>query len=238
MVARTLRAELPPETIEILSSGYVVALNKDNAPGDVRPIVLMDTLLKFAERYALGQEIERMATLFEKERQYGGAGVKGGQEAAVHATRLQLSLAAMRAHYDDQEEEWGALQLDVVNAFGTLSRTAIARATRDHLPSWVPATAFAARPAAAVSAAFTSASAAGADACCHRCCYRCCRHILPLGHPRRPVVDLSAAFCALRRLSWCRSPLVASAAAPVSAAPAVTTGVLALVFVSSARSPC
>jgi len=117
-----------------------VALNKDNAPGDVRPIVLMDTLLKFAERYALGQEIERMATLFEKERQYGGAGVKGGQEAAVHATRLQLSLAAMRAHYDDQEEEWGALQLDVVNAFGTLSRTAIARATRDHLPSWVPYT--------------------------------------------------------------------------------------------------
>ena len=132
-----MRGDVPPEFLKLLRGGYLVALNKGNAADDVRPIVVGELLLKIVERYALGQVIEEMAAMFEDERQYGGAGVKGGQEAAVHVALLQLSRAAKRA-YEEQGEAWGIMATDVSNAFNEVSRPAIARATLKFLPSLMP----------------------------------------------------------------------------------------------------
>ena len=115
-----------PETVRpILFGASLVALEKKS--GGVRPIAVGCTLRRLVSKIAGRMVVGDMATLMSP-RQLG-YGVRGGAEAAVHASRKYLK------HLPDGH---ALVKLDFKNAFNSLRRDKMLEAVRDLAPDIYP----------------------------------------------------------------------------------------------------
>ena len=115
-----------PSTIRPFFFGAsLVALEKKS--GGVRPIAVGCTLRRLVAKIAGYMVSEDMAELFSP-RQLG-YGVRGGAEAAVHATRKYLQ---------NLPSEHALLKLDFKNAFNSVRRDKVLEAVRDLAPTIYP----------------------------------------------------------------------------------------------------
>jgi len=106
--------------------GRLIALNKKG--GGIRPIVVGLTLRRLSSKLVNGSASEKLAPLLAPLQV--GVGVRGGMEAAVHATRM----------YCDKISKSDRIltKLDFSNAFNSLRRDAILKASLDAIPEWYP----------------------------------------------------------------------------------------------------
>jgi hypothetical protein len=120
-----LAGKAPEAVRPILFGGALTALQKSG--GGVRPIAVGYTWRRLAGKVACRRISERAASLLAP-RQLGFA-VRGGAEAAVHATRRYL-LNMPDGHV--------FLKVDFTNAFNTLRRDVILEAVARHFPELLP----------------------------------------------------------------------------------------------------
>ena len=102
--AEVINADVPeyvqhPDTGWLLISP-LIALNKDAAQSDVRPIALYDTILKVAERYIVTVEKAPLVPIFQSVGQLAAPGLSGGIEAAAIAHRTFHDMRAPRTPLD------------------------------------------------------------------------------------------------------------------------------------------
>ena len=98
-----------PDIIPILFGGRLIALDKHS--GDIRPIAVGFTLRRLASKCVNSFATNKLASYFSPHQL--GAGVKGGCEAAVHATRRFLNSLPQNSVI---------AKLDFSNAFNCLHR--------------------------------------------------------------------------------------------------------------------
>ena len=116
-----LQGKVPDEVRPFFFGASLVALRKK--AGGVRPIAVGCTLRRLVAKVASGMVRDLMAHLLSP-RQLG-YGVRGGAEAAVHATRAFLS-KMISGHV--------VVKLDFQNAFNSIRRDKMLEATRDLAP--------------------------------------------------------------------------------------------------------
>lgn len=116
-----LDGKCPPTVRPVLFGGNLIALTKKT--GGIRPIAIGYTWRRIAAKCANAFASARLATLLSP-RQLGIA-VKGGCEAAVHATR-QVSQTLPADH--------AIVKLDFSNAFNCLGRGPMLNAISNHVP--------------------------------------------------------------------------------------------------------
>ena len=120
-----LRGDVPAEVRPLFFGASLVALRKKS--GGVRPIAVGCTLRRLVAKVASRMVRDEMEPLLSPKQL--GYGVKGGAEAAVHATRSFLtSLAVGRA----------VVKLDFQNAFNSIHRDKMLEATRALAPEIFP----------------------------------------------------------------------------------------------------
>lgn len=97
--------------VSSLISCRLVAIGKQN--GGIRPIALIDTVLKLATSFSFTLVIDPLTKLLENENQFGLT--EGGAEKIIHQSRLMLRT----------DQNLCAVQIDCTNAFNTVSRQAM-----------------------------------------------------------------------------------------------------------------
>jgi len=123
-LSQLVRGTFPPAVRDILVASRLIPLAKDG--GGVRPIAVGEVIGRVSSRWwcqELRPQMERLRPL-----QYC-AGVSCGTEMVVRATQRQLAL----------QPEWGALLVDVGNAFNAAERRAIFEGVeREGMPQILP----------------------------------------------------------------------------------------------------
>ncbi|XP_055327589.1 uncharacterized protein LOC129580882 [Paramacrobiotus metropolitanus] len=120
-----LQGAIPQEIADKLHGGNLFAFRKKDS--GIRPIVVGTSLRRLASRIAsfrsghLNNELRPFHLVFA---------TKGGVEAAVHGARYFLETATT----SDKPQVF--LKLDAKNAFNSLDRNYIMKATAEHLPAY------------------------------------------------------------------------------------------------------
>ena len=121
---RVANGDVPESAVDLLALTKLTPLLKDN--GGIRPIAGGECLRKLTARALVR---EHKATLSEAVgRHQFGAGRAGGAEILVHTIQV-----VSEAH---QDRAW--VQLDVANAFPSVSRQAVLDAVTEHAPALLP----------------------------------------------------------------------------------------------------
>ena len=121
---RIAEGDLPEATVALLALTKLTPLLKDG--GGIRPVAGGECLRKLTAR-ALVREHKATLAAAVGSHQYG-AGRPGGAETLVHA--VQVASEARPGH------AW--VQLDVANAFPSVSRRAVLEALEEHAPELLP----------------------------------------------------------------------------------------------------
>ena len=116
-----LNGKCHPAVTPILFGGNLVALEKKT--GDVRPIAIGYTLRRIAAKCANSFATAKLKDYFSPIQL--GVGVKGGCEAAIHATRRFLAIS---------QEDTIVAKLDFFNALNSLHRDTMSKATFEKVP--------------------------------------------------------------------------------------------------------
>ena len=102
----------------------------DNPDGskrkNFRPIAVLETLLKLIESVAVDQHADHIIALIQE--QQVGFRVRHGAEAMINAVRKFLKNDTHRI----------LMQGDIANAYGSISRLAVLKAVRKHIPCLAP----------------------------------------------------------------------------------------------------
>jgi len=109
LVNLLLAGKCPCAVAKCFFGGKLIAIKKDN--GDVRPIVIGFVMRRLASKLANSFGLTRISSSLCPTQI--GAGVKGGCEAAIHATRRFV---------EDMSEDDVIVKLDFRNAFNSLHR--------------------------------------------------------------------------------------------------------------------
>jgi hypothetical protein len=136
LVTDILSAKVPQAVLDLFRNAKLVAIRKPGSATAVRPIALMETLSKVAERVAVGK-LRELSPVFIKEMQFGGPGVKGGVEAVPHVLRAALSKRCKEAA-DKGEPAPVMITTDVKNAFNCIQRKYIVEGVRENCPDLLP----------------------------------------------------------------------------------------------------
>jgi hypothetical protein len=119
--------EVPRDFVRTMTLSQLIAVPKPGRPADVRPIAMADCWLKIADRCLLMQTTKEISQLMLSANQLA-VSVPGGVEAAVRALQI--------LHDDDPENL--TISLDLRNAYNEVSRSAMVKAVRRHVPQWLP----------------------------------------------------------------------------------------------------
>ena len=120
-----LRGECPPAITRILFGAKLLALTKRS--GGIRPIAVGYTWRRIVAKCANAYAISKLSGVLQPLQL--GVGVKGGCEAAVHATRRLIT---------DLPDGWAATKLDYSNAFNTLRRDRMLQTVEASVPELLP----------------------------------------------------------------------------------------------------
>ena len=103
----------------------------DNPDGSkrtkLRPIALLETLLKLIESVAVCQHSDHIIALMQ-EQQVGLFRDRDGAEAMINAVRKFLKTDTIR----------NLMQGDTANAYGSINRLSVLKAVRTHIPCLAP----------------------------------------------------------------------------------------------------
>ena len=116
-----LRGKCHPAVRPILFGANLIALKKKS--GGIRPIAVGYTWRRIAAKCANCFAISMLSNYLQPLQL--GVGVRGGCEAAVHATRRFVA---------NMPDGWVVAKLDYSNAFNTLHRDAMLAAVHSHIP--------------------------------------------------------------------------------------------------------
>ena len=116
-----LEGKTPPSIRPFFFGANLTALQKND--GGIRPIAVGCTLRRLVAKVAGSRVMEEMSELLAPWQL--GYGVKGGAEAAVHATRLYMS---------ELDPTKAVLKLDFRNAFNSIRRDKMLRAVLELAP--------------------------------------------------------------------------------------------------------
>ena len=121
-----LAGKVPDQVAPYLCGARLHAANKKD--GGIRPIAIGNLLRRLVSKLAARGLASKSATRFAPNQL--GVGVRGGCETIIHAVR-QLAEQAVE---QDQDEEDGVLQVDLINAFNQADRGTGLRETERHFP--------------------------------------------------------------------------------------------------------
>ena len=128
-VTTAASGHLPIELSELLTSAKLIPLKKKNAPADVRPIACGETLRRVLEQVILRAVLPKAKEFLEPVQL--GVGVK---DATAHnAVAMSRVLPKVLS-----SPSLGILQVDISNAFNTVSRACIIRQVQERLPELYP----------------------------------------------------------------------------------------------------
>ena len=119
------RGELPLDTAEFFTAATLVPLKKGDIGTGVRPIAVGEVLRRIVES-AILQEVQDDCVSSLKPLQVG-VGIRDATTQIARLCSLQLPSLSM-------DQTVGMLQIDMVNAFNTLSRACILRQVKRHAP--------------------------------------------------------------------------------------------------------
>ena len=120
-----LEGKTPPSVRPYFFGASLIALEKKG--GGIRPIAVGGTLRRLVAKIAGYVVKEDMASLLAPKQL--GYGIKGGVEAAVHATRLYI---------DNLQPNHAILKLDFKNAFNSVRRDKMLEAVQSLAPDIYP----------------------------------------------------------------------------------------------------
>jgi len=116
---------VPQKVRRVLYGGSLLTLIKKG--GGLRPIAVGFTWGRLAAKICVRQSLNRAAELLAPSQ--SGFGIKGGAEAAAHATRRYLQ---------DMPSDHILLKLDFKNAFNSMRRNVILESVGIHFPEFLP----------------------------------------------------------------------------------------------------
>ena len=125
VITRVAIGAVPAAAKPYLFGALLTPLTKDG--GGIRPIAVGDLLVRVAGRALASDHAEGFGAFFKMANQFGVA-CSSGSDVVVHGVSL-----AMSAH-----EDWITLQLDIRNAFNSVSRHLILAQLQRHFPTLVP----------------------------------------------------------------------------------------------------
>ena len=125
LINALLQGKCPPSIQKILFGGKLLALNKPD--GGLRPIAIGYYWRRLAAKCANSIALKYLGNYFSPIQL--GVGVKGGCEAAIHATRRFCS---------SMPSDHILVKLDFQNAFNSIHREAVLHAVANHIPALYP----------------------------------------------------------------------------------------------------
>ena len=125
LVNLLLKGKCPPDIKRILFGARLLALTKRS--GGIRPIAVGYTWRRIAAKCANFYAVHKLSDLLQPTQL--GVGVKGGCEAAVHASRRLIA---------DMPAGWVMAKLDFSNAFNTLRRDRMLHSVSAAIPEILP----------------------------------------------------------------------------------------------------
>ncbi len=120
-----LAGKVNKEFLHIVYGALLIALNKKD--GGIRPIAIGCTLRRLVSKLACRAVASKLSNMFQPKQL--GFYVRGGCEAAVHATRLFLQ------HNTNAEL---LVKVDVKNAFNSVFRNVMLSKIKDKIPELYP----------------------------------------------------------------------------------------------------
>ena len=128
-VSKAASGLLPPELSELLTAAKLIPLKKKSGPEDVRPIACGETLRRVLEQVILRAILPKAKEFLEPAQL--GVGVKDATaHIAIAMSRVLPKILAAPS--------LGILQVDISNAFNTVSRACIIRQVQQHVPELYP----------------------------------------------------------------------------------------------------
>ena len=125
-----LDGKLPKAAAPFLCGAQIVPLRKPTGKMDIRPVAVGETLRRIVAKFAMSSILVKRAIEELRPLQCGVA-VEGACETVAMA--LQGWVDANRSSSD-----WAVLQVDLRNAFNSMDRGAMLRATLQHVPELLP----------------------------------------------------------------------------------------------------
>lgn len=126
-VGMIANGEVPRDFVGTMTLSQLIAVPKPGRPDDVRPIAMADCWLKITDKCLLMQSSKEISQLMLSANQLA-VSVPGGVEAGIRALHI--------LHDDDPENI--TISLDIRNAYNEVSRLAMVKAVRRHIPHWLP----------------------------------------------------------------------------------------------------
>ena len=128
-VTKAASGLLPADLSELLTAAKLIPLKKKSGPEDVRPIACGETLRRVLEQVILRAVLPKAKELLEPVQ----LGV-GATDATAH---IAIAMSRMLPKILASPLLW-ILQVDISNAFNTVSRSCIIRQVQQHVPELYP----------------------------------------------------------------------------------------------------